>query len=697
MACLRDEDPIILDGYVLKFEAAPDEINETISKSLFIAFPGPGVTQNTLKLLFGKKFDSIKIFHPVKYNKPGMALVTFVNKDAKVSVMEQFKNSSDFICQSPTYDLETLVFTDDDTDVSHLRYLPSKFKYDHQIENNFLDFEIQFLDHVIKVNSYLAAEFSTKIRNQLINSSHKNSYVSPLTESGPFELIAKALNGHSIQINTGNAIFLYLCARDLEMDQLKEACLQVINDFTDIETVFYFCRELYNHNLDTSKHVNFIIQKFNECIEYPAFKTIPIEIVLKVLNSEELKNLHSELSSWFLDFVKKDEDAQSKLKPFLIKFSEKLDAKMLRSMISKPSSNINDLRLALKNAFLPAQNEKKADHGFHDCPYIPTKSSYGIFSYIKQVFGKPASDIVKVTGTTNLPLILDPQSSESEYYASPPMENMWIQFNLEKHPFTLRSYTLQTVFHDDAPHIRQWCIQGSDDEVNWVDLHRVEKTDALHGCGKSNTWHVDNNTEYKYIRLVQTGPNWHNTYSLVLQTIEFYGNTRLKDKDTTVYQQGREWCGLFNLLYKKFSTNPALNNQVQLTTAADPSNLLNPEWSKSFSVWGSSYSSSMPWVMLDFNQMEVFVTTYKLKTAQGPGYPVSWDLEGSTDGITWTVIDSRTNRSEMGHPFTEYLFSVRKQSSQPFTQLRIKMTEPNSSDLNTFMLSGIEIYGKIRI
>ena len=140
-------------------------------------------------------------------------------------------------------------------------YSPSREGLNDVIQfENWFDLEIKYLEQSFKVNSFLAAAFSARIRRQILAQSSgpvSRLVICDVKYPGPFELVTRVLMGQNIQINMSNAVFLVLCARDLEMQQLEDAAKLLINDMSDYETMFNFCTELSRAKLDTSLHVEY--------------------------------------------------------------------------------------------------------------------------------------------------------------------------------------------------------------------------------------------------------------------------------------------------------------------------------------------------------------------------------------------------------------------------------------------------------
>lgn len=709
------------------------------------------------------------------------------NFDINFIIKHVLNSNEEFSFCLPSLELEEPSFAsskEDDDDDDEEELIPSIIYHpDRRIFNNsiqfqrWLDFEIEFRQQSFKVNSLLASQFSNKIKEQLSTNQigNKNSnnggfdryfYSMDVDVEGDFQLVVDSLMGQRIIINTENAIFLLLCSRELQMEQLKSAVHQIVYDLTDSEITFQFAFQLcdsknkekilnnqyisyYDEKDELIKfYADFFAKNFFKICELSSFKSLPIDMICKTLDKlvyeskknttekgkkkkvEDENEIDKRLSDWIIEYFEKNDSSRVRLIPYINKFIKQLSRSQLTSILSKPGANMNSLRDSISqlisqmsrsknkstsndtttndndNDFTPIVTEEES----HYCSYdkkSPTTS--GIFAFIKQKFGS-ISEVVDVTEPDSFSCIVDPQASEDQYFSSPSIENMWLQFDFSKHPFIIQAYTLKTINKDKCPHLKNWVIEGSNsNDDNWVELDRVENSTFLLNSPRYYTFIVRNekNETYRYIRLRQINTQKNAAGQIILKAIEFYGTLidQGKNETGTRYSNGKEWLGIFNYLTKKYHENPA-KKEVKITSATDASNLVNFEWSNMNKMWKSSNVPN-PYVKFDFNgkmedainsqKIKVTVEKYVLKTTMQQSYPRSWVVEGSNDGVNWKAIDDVKNNTSMSKIWTSYDFtcSNRQAASIPFSQIRIKMTGFNTKSNYYFYLSYIELYGKV--
>lgn len=670
----------------------------------------------------------------------------------------------------------------DDEDNEDKELIPSIIHLpDRKLCNNpiqfqrWFDFEIEYRKISFKVNSLLASQFSNTIKEQLSSNqiaSNSNGdfnryfYSMRVGIEGDFQLIIDSLMGQRIIITAENAIFLLLCSRELQMEQLSLAVHQLVSDLTDTEMVIQFCNELCtakskdmlsnryesNYAEDDDElidfYADFFSQNFFRICELSSFKSLPIDAICKTLDKlvYEKKNIindgdnNKHLSNWILEFFEKNDNSRVRLIPYMNKFLKQFNRAQLTSILSKPGANMNSLRDPISQLISQLNRAKNAgpqppdinnnnnnndnadndlvpiiddEEEMHECLYdenSPTTS--GVFAYIKSKYGSIA-ETVEITSPSCFQSLVDYQIAD-QHYSSPSIENMWIQFDFKKHPFIINAYTLRSIDRDNFPHhLKNWVIEGSNssgDNSVWIELDRVENSMALNAKQHYNTFLVKNNSEsYRYIRLRQINSRQNSAEQLILRTIEFYGTFINQDEkgNNILYTKGKEWLGIFNYLMKKYRQNP-VNREVQVSSAADASNLVNPEWSNMHGMWKSA-NVEKPYIKFDFNgnvandyggfKIKTTVEKYLLKTSMAASYPRSWMVEGSNDGVNWTIIDDVKNNKKISKVWESYVFSCsnHQAASIPFSQIRIRLTAPNSKNTNFFYLSYVELYGKVTI
>lgn len=109
-------------------------------------------------------------------------------------------------------------------------------------------------------------------------------------------------------------------------------------------------------------------------------------------------------------------------------------------------------------------------------------------------------------------------------------------------------------------------------------------------------------------------------------------------------------------------------------------------------VWTSDTPSS--WISIDLGPRRLMSLTY-YSLRHGGNYKGdllrTWDLQGSTDGITWKIIKKHSNDQLLNAPFDIHSWPIEHEGSYRF--FRILQTGHNSSKHHFLVLNGFEFFG----
>lgn len=150
----------------------------------------------------------------------------------------------------------------------------------------------------------------------------------------------------------------------------------------------------------------------------------------------------------------------------------------------------------------------------------------GVFNYLRK--NSNINDEVNATywptREYDVKCLTDFSNTKNFYTQDKP--NSWICFEFKKHKIIPSNYTIKS--HNCSPNCCQpksWRIDGSNDNNEWIQLDKQENCTYLNGANLIHTFDINNNEEqeFKYIRMYQTGPNCQNSNQLALCSIEFYG------------------------------------------------------------------------------------------------------------------------------------------------------------------------------
>ena len=101
--------------------------------------------------------------------------------------------------------------------------------------------------------------------------------------------------------------------------------------------------------------------------------------------------------------------------------------------------------------------------------------------------------------------------------------NSWFSVNFNTYKIQPNYYTIR---HDNETgyYLRNWKLQGSNDNINWTDLDTKVNNTTINAPDGWGAFPISGiNVFYKILRILQTGPTSTNDNYLVIGELEFYG------------------------------------------------------------------------------------------------------------------------------------------------------------------------------
>jgi hypothetical protein len=88
---------------------------------------------------------------------------------------------------------------------------------------------------------------------------------------------------------------------------------------------------------------------------------------------------------------------------------------------------------------------------------------------------------------------------------------------------TLTHYSVRSRRDGNSANLRSWILEGSNDCESWVEIDHHTNDSSLNSQGAIATFPISSSSDYRYIRLRQTGVNSSGDHRLMVNAIEFYG------------------------------------------------------------------------------------------------------------------------------------------------------------------------------
>lgn len=236
----------------------------------------------------------------------------------------------------------------------------------------------------------------------------------------------------------------------------------------------------------------------------------------------------------------------------------------------------------------------------------------------------------------------------------------WVQYDFnEEEAYVIDNYTITSA--NDSPNrtCRDWTLQGSNDGVNWSILDTQVNQDAW-STFEERSYSFINTTAYKMYRLNVTANNGDGLMGFSEMEL-FEGTVDRTNRQETI----------------AFSSELSVRESAYAAFDNSP----NTKWLA---------TQSTGWIRFGFADGAAYaINGYAITSAgDAPGRdPRDWTLEGSNNGTTWTVVDSRTDQS-WGERLQRRLFEFT--NTTPYAIYRLNVTA-NNGDTGLMGFSELEL------
>lgn len=165
-------------------------------------------------------------------------------------------------------------------------------------------------------------------------------------------------------------------------------------------------------------------------------------------------------------------------------------------------------------------------------PYKKGQELNGIIKYLTDKTGGNIHDNNTIEVTTNSPYsIYHPKNlldsiSGNDYYSKVRDQNAWVCFDFKKMKIEISNYSIKSSnINPGCHHIKNWVFEISDDGDKWTKIDEHSNYTELNGNLITKTFEVSQKRFARFCRLRNNGEYYgsNNNYSLVLNSIEFYG------------------------------------------------------------------------------------------------------------------------------------------------------------------------------
>jgi hypothetical protein len=176
-----------------------------------------------------------------------------------------------------------------------------------------------------------------------------------------------------------------------------------------------------------------------------------------------------------------------------------------------------------------------SDCAYHLCPFAEKPVFEGLICFLRECCGGNPVDkgIMCATGNTySSSSVVQPKNAvdfdtDSRFY-SQGETNQWLCYDFTNMRIAPTHYIVRSNGNPTGNnHLRSWVIEGSEDQVQWVELDQRNNDGGLNGPKSICSYEVRTVMECRFIRLRATGPNWYGNNHVNLEAFEVFGGLRV--------------------------------------------------------------------------------------------------------------------------------------------------------------------------
>lgn len=302
------------------------------------------------------------------------------------------------------------------------------------------------------------------------------------------------------------------------------------------DNVFYLIEqhEKYDqfYSKSLSNEIDFISKNFSQFCEnsIEAFKKLNVETILAIISN---KNLQLADEDQLINFINNLYSIDSKYSPLyekvqFVNLSKKAMKKFVEvcdfnDITGETWINLTEILIKDNDKTQTKLNEEGITFSIEE-----TKVLSGIISYLV----KKSENEINITSSSHFLNndLYQPRNVVSKdndkCFLSENAPDSWICFDFKEHKVHPTQYVIMSPSSDLTNHfLRNWVIEGSNDNKTWEIIDRQRNCDYLNGSSFISTFTIDdqNFTEFRFIRLRQNGPNVYSQDFLAIKNFEIYG------------------------------------------------------------------------------------------------------------------------------------------------------------------------------
>ena len=391
-----------------------------------------------------------------------------------------------------------------------------------------------------KTSRLISDLLSPKICQMHINDPTFNTFVITTKQNGEFSHILNLINFDEQDIPEKELPFILevlkiLCNESIELKN-SEQIESITND-----NVFNLIHEHEKYDIFYSKQISeeidFISSHFFELIENheKELKELSIDILIDILNNQNLQLCDEDQLIKFINKLNSKSCDYSQLYEFVI-FSNVSSEEMSEFVSVFDYDNISkDIWSSISKRLIQKVECSVENLGRYKTRrkqflYNENNPFSGILNHLKNESGGKIENKVNISASSiygeRFPSNVVLYDDKSKFFNSQNIENSWICFDFKENRIAPTDYTIRsTNSSENSSHPKNWVIEVSDDNINWLTIDEQKNCSYLNGKLHVHNFKIDNKNmkAYRYIRLRQKGVEWSDRHILYFESIEFYG------------------------------------------------------------------------------------------------------------------------------------------------------------------------------
>jgi FtsZ-binding cell division protein ZapB len=278
------------------------------------------------------------------------------------------------------------------------------------------------------------------------------------------------------------------------------------------------------------KNSDLSFNKTSEClaekklIESQSFLISQLQNDIELCKSENenLRNENNFLKSQveqYYNFKKEFDVIQQENSSLKLLIEEIDNIKEENESINQENQKLKDENKSLQNKVEKLSNDIQGiESNFQQPLIMGLPSVHGIINYLLKNQENSILVLVSSTDSGSKENVLYNDEERWISYDSP---RSFISFEFKTKPISLTGYLLRS--HDGPSFVRNWIVEGSNDEISWIIIDKQANNNSLSGRFKENIFYCQPNNYFSFFKITQTDYNANANNFFELSYVEFYG------------------------------------------------------------------------------------------------------------------------------------------------------------------------------